>query len=76
MTDKSFVPERIYVPTKLNGALKVDKFFETPIDGVEFIRKKAIVDIVWNFVYTRYNAGGEIMLDDEKDFKELLSKIL
>lgn len=39
MTDKPFVPERIYIPTKLNGALKGDKFFETPIDGVEYVRK-------------------------------------
>lgn len=76
MTDKPFVPERIYVPTKLNCALKGDKFFETPVNGVEFIRKDTIVDIVWNFVYTKYNAGGEIMLDDEKEFKELLNKIL
>lgn len=43
MTDKPFVPERIYVPTKLNGALKGDKFFETPIiDGVEYIREDVL----------------------------------
>lgn len=43
MTDKPFVPERIYVPTKLNGALKGDKFFETPIiDGVEYVRKDVL----------------------------------
>ena len=42
MTDKPFVPERIYVPTKLNGALKGDKFFETPIDGVEYVREDVL----------------------------------
>ena len=42
MRDKPFVPERIYVPTKLNGALKGDKFFETPIDGVEYIREDVL----------------------------------
>lgn len=43
MTDKPFIPERIYVPTKLNGALKGDRFFETPIiDGVEYVRKDVL----------------------------------
>lgn len=77
MTDKPYIPEKIYIPTKLNGALYGNRYFEEPIGGVEYIRTDAFVEKATNFLYDQLNNGTMEVGNIEKfveDFRKAMEE--